>query len=201
MSDLKASLQFTCTIKVEPPALRVAYAVKNGSTAAIGLFNRLQSVHMDGRVNLSPDLIYVDFKDNVLELSKMVLPIPSGLQVAEKVLPHVTKVDAGKEFKEEITLKIPVEAFQPYRYALLKGQNAEADIVADKPLKAESIQVSIGAFAVDAHMKFVPVSPAYPDVFRVWPPGPAADGQVLLVHKAKLPAPVAVFDYRIVPPK
>jgi hypothetical protein len=201
MSDLKTTLQFTCTVKVEPAALRVAYSVKNGGAKTIGLFNRIQSVLMDGRVNLSPDVIYVDVKDNVLELSKLVLPIPDGLQMAVRVLPHVSKVDAGKEFKEEITLRVPVEVFQPYRRALLKGQNPEGDIVADKPLKVEQIQVSIGAFAADSHTKFVPVSPAYPDVFDVWPPGPAYDGQVVLIHRAKLPAPVAVLDYRVVPPK
>jgi hypothetical protein len=202
MSDLKASVEFTCTVKVEPPALRVAYAVKNGSKAAIGLFNRIAGVHLDGRLNLSPDVIYVDFKDNVLELSKLVLPIPEGLQVSGQSLPKVTKVDAGKEFKEEISLRIPVEVFQPYRRALLKGQNPDADIVADKPLKAETIEVKISAFAVDHHMKFVPVSPAYPDVFDIWPPGPAHEGEEVFTHKAKLPAPVAVLDYRVVlPPK
>lgn len=200
MSDLKSSLQFTCTIKVEPPALRLAYAVKNGGNAPVGLFNRLEGVHMDGRVNLSPDLIYVDVQGTVLELSKLVLPIPQGLQMSEQALPHVTKLDAGKEFKEEITLRVPVEVFQPYRRALLKGQNPEADIVADKPMKADAVQFSLGVFAVDSHMKFVPVSPAYPDVFRVWPPGPALDGQVLLIYRTKIPAPLAVLDYRIVPP-
>ena len=155
---------------------------------------------MDGRLNLPPDLIYVDVKDNLLELSKIVLPIPKGLQVAE-ALPGVTKVDAGKEFKEEVTLRVPVEVFQTYRPALLKGQNPTADIVADKALKVEQIQVNIGAFALDAHTNLVPMSPAYPDVFRVWPPGPAADHQVVLTYQMKLPAPLAVLDYRVVPPK
>lgn len=201
MSDLKKTVQFACTVKVEPPALRVSYTVKNASAAAIGLFNRIPSVLLDGRVNLAPEVIYVDVKDNVLELSKLVLPIPDGLQVAARILPHVSKVDAGKEFKEEITLRIPVEVFQPYRRALLKGKNPTADIVADKALKVEAIQVSIGVFPTDSHTKFVPVSPAYPDVFDVWPPGPAYEGQVVFTHSAKLPAPVAVLDYRVVMPK
>jgi hypothetical protein len=200
MSDLKASLQFTCTLMVEPPALRLTYIVKNGSAAPIGLFNRIQGVHFDGRVNLSPELIYSDIQGKILELSKMVLPIPEGLQVSERVLPHVMKVDPGKEFKEEIALRVPVEAFQPYRRALLQGQNPEADVVADKPAKAEEVQVNLGVFAVTPQMKLVPVSPAYPDVFRVWPPGPAFEGQVVLGQRIKLAAPLAVLDYRVAPP-
>jgi hypothetical protein len=199
-ADLKTDVRLACTLRQEPAAIRLSYALKNGSGATVGLFNRIQGVHLDGRLNLSADVVYVDFVDGVLELAKRVLPVPEGLKVSERLMPHVTRLEAGQEFKEELVVPVPVAVNQPYRRALLAGKNPGADVVADKPVGAHTVLFSLGVFPIPAEMRLMPVSPAYPKIFHVWPPGPALSGQVVLTHRASLAAPVAVHDYRVVPP-
>jgi hypothetical protein len=198
--DLKADVRLTCAVRQEPAALRVSYALKNGGGGPVGLFNRIEGVHLDGRLNLSADVVYVDFVDGVVALAKRVLALPAGLKVTERLMPHVTRLEAGQEFKEELVVPVPVAVNQPYRRALLVGKNPGTDVVADKPAQAHTVVLSLGAFPIEAEMRLMPVSPAYPKIFHVWPPGPAVDGQVVLTHRAKLAAPLAVYDYRVVPP-
>jgi hypothetical protein len=197
-AELKANVALACTFRQEPAAIRLAYAVKNAGGAPVGLFNRIQARHLDGRLNLSPDVVYVDLVDGVLELAKRVLPLPEDLMLTERLLPRVTRLEAGQEFKEELLVPVPVAVKQPYRRALLAGENRDGDVVADKPDKAHTVLFSLGVFPITAEMKFRPVSPAYPTVF--WAPGSAAAEQVVLTHRTKLAAPLAVHDYRLVLP-
>ena len=198
-TDLKASVALTCTLRQEPAAIRLSYAVKNWSGAPVGLFNRIQTVHLDGRPNLSPHLVYVDFVDGVLELAKRVLPLPDDLMVTGRRLPHVTRLEAGQEFQENLVVPVPVAVNQPYRHGLLASKNPGGDVVADKPVQAHTVLLSLGVFPITAEIKLTPVSPAYPQIFRLWPPGSAVAGQVVLTHRAKMAAPLMVHDYRVVP--
>jgi hypothetical protein len=197
-ADLKTHVQLTCNLRQEPGAIRLSYAVKNGSGAPIGLFNRIKGDYLDGRANLSPDVVYVDYLDGVLDLTKRVLPIPDGLKVSERLKPCVTRLEAGQEFKEEVVVPVPVEVTQPYRRALLAGKNSGADVLADKPVQAQAVLFSLGVFPITAEMRFMPVSPAYPGIF--WAPSQASAEQVVLTHRTKLAAPLTVLDYRVVPP-
>jgi hypothetical protein len=197
-ADLKVDLQLTCTLRPEPGALRLSYALKNGSGAPVGLFNRIQGVHLDGRLNLSADVVYVDFVDGVLELAKRVLPVPESLKVSERLMPRVTRLEAGQEFKEDVVVPGPVAVNHPYRRALLAGKNPGGDVVADKSVPAQAVHFSLGVFQITAEMTVQPVSPAYPKIF--WAPASASAEQVVLTHRVKLGAPLAVLDYRVVPP-
>jgi hypothetical protein len=197
-ADLKADVQLTCTLRQEPGAIRLSYAVKNGSGASIGLFNRIQGEYLDGRANLTSDVVYVDYLDGVLELAKRVLPIPEGLKVPEKLKPHVIRLEAGQEFKEEVVVPVPVAVLQPYRRALLAGKNSGADVLADRPVQAQAVLFSLGVFPITAEMRFMPVSPAYPKIY--WAPSQASAEQVVLSQRIKLATPLTVLDYRVVPP-
>jgi hypothetical protein len=199
-ADLTANVALTCALRQEPAAIRLAYAVKNGSGTPVGLFNRIQTIHLDGRLNLSPDLVYVDIVDGVLELAKRVLPVPDDLMVTERRLPHVTRLEAGQQFQEELVVPVPVAVNQPYRRALLAAENRGGDVVADMPVQAHTVLFSVGVFPITAEMRLRHVSPSYPRAFFVWPPGPAVQGQVVLTQRVKLAAPLAVYDYRVVPP-
>jgi hypothetical protein len=199
-ADLKTDVPLTCTLRLEPAAIRLSYALKNGSGAPVGLFNRIQGVHLDGRLNLSADVVYVDFMDGVVELAKRVLSVPDGLKVNELLMPRVTRLEAGQEFKEDFVVSVPIAVNQPYRRALLRGKNPAGDVVADKPVQAHTVLLSLGVFPITGEMRLMPVSPAYPKIFSVWPPGLAVDGQVVLTHRAKLAVPLAVHDYRVVSP-
>src|SRR5262249_33729181 len=149
--------------------------------------------------NLSPHLVYVDFEDGVLELAKRVLPLPDDLMVTGRRLPHVTRLEAGQEFQEALVVPVPVAVNQPYRRGLLASKNPGGDVVADKPGQAHTAVPCLEVFSIAAELKPPPVPPAYPQTFRLGPPAPAVAGQVVLTHRAKLAASLAVHDYRVVP--
>jgi hypothetical protein len=185
----------TVAARLLPDALILACRVRNPADTDWGLFARIKETFPDGSLKLSPDTAYVDLADGVLRVGKYILPVPEGLRVAERHAPLAVRVPAGAEWAEEIRLPIPVRVCQPYRRALLAAANPGADVNPDEPHAVMKVEVTLGAFPVDSHVNLIPVSPAFPTVFRVWPPG--AIHQVLLTRQVATPAEVLVLDYGV----
>jgi hypothetical protein len=187
-----------CNMRQERGAVRVAYSLRNSSGGDVGAFNRLIVVGLDGTLRFPADAVYVDLEETTIHLRKMVLPIPAGLRMAEREAPYVSRLANGEVFREEFFVPAPITVSNPLRRAALAGASPGAEIVADNPRKAQSVTFSVGVFRAGSDVKFIPVSPAHPGVFRVWPPGPAVDRQTILTDTFRLGEPLTVMDYRAV---
>src|SRR5262249_53574556 len=151
----------------------------------VGLFNRLQAIHLDGTVSFPAGLLYVDLEGAALHLRKMVLPIPPGLHVHVRPAPHVTRLPPGQVFREALTLPLPLKVCNPLRHALLAATAAAGAVVADQLCAAATVTFSVGVFPVEPGMSFTPFSPAHPDVFTVSLVGQAIANQVVLSHTVR----------------
>lgn len=196
-SDFNVVLE--CAIRQEATGLRVGYRVRNAHGTPVGLFNRLAAPRLDGTLSYAPENVYVDFEAPTLQLRKTVLPIPEGLRMAERETPAVTLLPDGQAFQEEFFLSSPVAVRNPFRRALLAGSSPGAEVVADVAAEAYLVTFAVGVFAVLPEWRLHPVSPGNPEVYRVWPPGPPVDGQVVLQQEARLSRPLPVLDYRLRP--
>ena len=200
MNTSELNIALECAIRQEATGLRVGYRVRNAHGTPIGLFNQLAAPHLDGTLSYAPEHVYVDFEAPTLSLRKRVLPIPEGLRMAERETPAVTLLPDGQAFQEEFFLSAPVAVRNPFRRAALAGSSPGSEVVVDVAEEAFLVVFEVGVFAVEAGWRLVSVSPGYPEVYRVWPPGPAVDAQVVLRQEARLARPLPVLDYRLVEP-
>lgn len=191
---------FTCEIRVTTRDLMVSYTVRNDTSTEVVLFNRIRAINLDDTLNLSPQNVYVDLDDSVLHLQKRVLPVPENLAMGERVVPFITRVAQGVEFKEQLSLGVPVRVCNPIRRAVLQGSSPESEIVPTKPETANAVRFSVGGFRVDPSLQvhFHPVSSEDPGVFRTWPPIPSDDYLFLLSHSVALGRPVEALQYTAV---
>lgn len=187
----------TASVRQRTGALGLECRVENVSSTDWGLFARIHDTYSDGCLRLSPNAAYIEFVDGLLRVGRYVLPIPQGLQVAERIYPLAVRLLAGTTWEEEIRLTVPVRVCQPYKRALLAGANVGADVNPDQPKTAQKLELTLGAFPITEDVMLTPVSPAFPTIFDVWPPA-VFDSQVLLTRKLPLTPPVMVLDYGIV---
>jgi hypothetical protein len=190
----------TATARLAPDTLVLGCRVRNATDTEYGLFARIPETFPDGCLRLSPHVAYVELADGVLRVAKCILPVPEGLNVAGRQAPLAVRVPAGAEWEEEIHLPIPVRVCHPYRRALIAAENPGADVNPQEPKAVKDVEVIFGAFPITPEVNLAPASPAFPTVFRVWPPGVAAARQVLLVRRLTTPAEVLVLDYGVTKP-
>jgi hypothetical protein len=190
----------TVTARLAPDALVLGCRVRNPTGTDYGLFVRIPETFPDGCLRLSPHVAYVELADGVLRVAKCILPVPEGLNVAGRLAPLAVRVPAGAEWEEEVHLPIPVRVCQPYRRALIAAENPGADVNPEEPRMTKTVEVVLGAFPITHEVNLAPVSPAFPTLFRVWPPGVAAARQVLLTRQVATPSEVLVLDYGVTKP-
>lgn len=110
--------------------LEVEYKVKNTTNSTIYLFNVL--LDTDAVDKISDDKFYSCLRDDkTLVLAKIIPPVPSIRTVEFREIPYVTKLEAGKEFVEKVTVPVPVEENNPYFH---KNQDSKV-----KPQKSENV--------------------------------------------------------------
>ncbi len=196
-----SGFDFNCTIGGSAQAITVSWRLRNISGAEAGVFNHIQGLNLDDTLCFDSDLVYVDFADGLLRLSKRPLPVPEGLAMAETVEPFVSRLPTAGDIEERFTLPTPVRVANPLRRADLAADDPQGAVVADMPVEANAIQFEVAAFRVrpETKLRFLPVSPAFPHVHRYWPPALQPDDMMLFVHRTELRAPLAVLDYRLVP--
>lgn len=188
-----------CTIALASDSLQLVYIVRNGANREIGLFNRVPEAGPGAPPTFAPDNLYTDLEQNVLHLRKMVLPMPEGLQMSGRPVPGIILLAAGAVFEEELTVVIPAVVNHPFRQALLVAKSQGGQVVTDQLRAANVVKFSVGLFLSDPAFRFEPVSSDHPDVFSVFPPGPAVDRQMILSESMNLPTTIPVLDYRVIP--
>ena len=178
--------------------LQVRWRLRNTGNVDLGLFARLPDA--DPARSYAPDLFYVDIVAEVLHLRKMVLPVPPGLQMAERQPPGVTILRAGTEEQGAVGLAQPVRVWNPYRQAVMVGQAGGKPVAATRPHRVVELAVSFGVFTLVPEERLMPLSPDHPEVYRLWPPGPAMQRQVVLTDHLPLPHAATALDYETQPP-
>jgi hypothetical protein len=179
--------------------LSVSYTVRNEGTREVCLFNVLPDPVPGETMVIRASTAYVEIEDGTLHVRKMVLPLPEVLRMAERPTPFITRVPPGRTFTEKIVLPVPVSVESPFRHALLSASAPDGTrVIAAAATQATAVTLSIGAFALDPAWKLISLAPDYPDVYRVWPPGPAVDAQVILTLTWRDLPPIPVLDYEVV---
>lgn len=176
--------------------MRVHYTVRNEGAQPIGVFRHLPSPDSAGP-GLSPDHVFRDLEDGTLRLRKLAPELPEGVEMAERPLPFVSRLEPGESLEEEFSVSVPVRVNDPVRRARM-GARPGRRLVADRPAMARRIVLSIGVFDIDSSLRLIPLTPEYPGVYRVWPPGPAVDRQRILSVGTDLDADLPVLDLRFV---
>jgi hypothetical protein len=192
-SEVKSTLALTLTAGASELWLDVAFT--NGEGVEVLLYNRLSIVSPDGSSSrVDPNAAYVELLGETLHVRKMVLPLPPGLQAAEKLSPYLSKVAPGETVRERLVFPLPVKVEQPYRRALLQSKAPPGHRVsASRAASAKALTHSLGMVTLGPGERLIEVEPL---VYRIWPPGPAADRQVVLEETVDRAAqPIAVLDY------
>ncbi|MBR0652161.1 hypothetical protein GXW78_21075 [Roseomonas terrae] len=182
----------------ENPPLRIRWRLRNVGGVDLGVFARLPDA--DPARSYAPELFYIDVVADVLHLRKMVLPVPPGLQMAERQPPGVVILRVGAEEQGSLTLAQPVPVWNPYRHAVMVGEARGKPVAPTLPRRVTELAVSFGLFNLLPEEKVFPLSPDRPEVVRLWPPGASMQRQVVLTDHIALPQPVVAFDYETQPP-
>lgn len=184
------SISFQCSIARTAAAITITYTIKNDCPHALGVFNKLRSIAVDGALDFSPNNVYVELEGETLRFLKQALPIPPGLTMAAYVPPYASLLEKGKSLTETFSVPIPVLARHPFKRVLLSGE-----VVPIEPRTAGKLEVTIGVFPlVGCHL--AAEHPAFPDVRTAAPPDPAVTGQELLSAAFALTPNVDVLDYK-----
>jgi hypothetical protein len=190
-------IAFECNIVMQGDRLGVAYRITNQCGSSIGILNGLSTIGLDDTLQFSPNHVYVEFKEGKLELKKCILSMPDDVKAAEQPIPYVTLLKDGGEFTETFFVPVPIQVCQPMIRATLVAP--DMDVAATDVKQASIVSLTIGIVQATSDLKFIPVSPAYPGLFRIWPP---PDGrQILLSRDTRLESPIAVMDYKQIPMK
>ena len=104
--------------------LEIEYKIKNETGSTIYLFNVL--LDPDAADKMAPQKFYSCLRDDsTLVLAKMIPPVPSIATVEFREIPYVTKLEAGKEFGEKVTIPLPIDEFNPY---FMKNQSSKTEL-------------------------------------------------------------------------
>lgn len=193
--------ELAVTARLSQYELVLSCKVRNLTGGDLALATRLYDTSPDGSLRLTPAAAYLEVTGGVLVVEKSDLAVPEGLQVAERVMPLVSRVPNLEEWKEDLRLPVPPLVCHPYRRALMAAADPGADVNADSPVTVTEVEVVFGAYPLADDLNLSPVSPAFPNVFHIFPPGVAGSRQVLLRKRLKLTAPMVVLDYSGTKPK
>ena len=102
-------------ISVQAGALEVKYRIKNPTGGAIFIVNAIWDYDKTGNVVAAPLPAYVTLDpQGLLHVAKQVAPLPRTKKVESRIIPFVTRIEAGGEYTEIFKLPIPVEEYNPY---------------------------------------------------------------------------------------
>jgi hypothetical protein len=188
------AFDFSCQLSASAQYLSIDYSLRNRGAVGIGLFNQITGVRIDGAIETSPDLAYIELEGGTLVISKLALPIPAGLHIAAYVPPFASSLAPGQTFSERVRVFLPARVTQPFRRALVRGQ-----VVADKPAQARSLRFALGVFTLEDSLQLISENPAWPKLLTAFPPGKAVPRQQVLTKEFELQTAVPVLDYRGAP--
>ncbi len=185
---------FECSSTQRGGEIEITYSIKNGRGDALGVFNKISAVAIDGGLDFSPNHVYREITQGVLHLMKRALPLPPGLQVTGPLAPHASRVAPGETLTETFVVRLPVEVRQRFKFLTMRGEVRPC-----KPMVAREIELSIGVFPCTEEVRAVAEHPAFPEVLTLFKPAAAIAAQTVLSRRIPLRAAIAVLDYEAFP--
>jgi hypothetical protein len=149
------------SLNQQDKVLSLEYKVKNTTGKTIYLFNVLYEWDDKGEPIPAPQGVYASLnEDSLLHLAKEILPVPSIKSVEVRIIPYVTKVEAGAEYREKVDLKIPIEEYNTY---FPKQADSKTE-----PAAAKSVYFTIQFIRQSDELEVEPTN--LKNAFSVWHP-------------------------------
>ena len=102
-------------IQLQDKTLKISYKIKNQSEKPVYLFNVLWDFSSSGEYISAPQPAYSCLRDDgIFVVAKQIPPLPKSKRVELKIIPFVTKVEAGSEFSDNFELPVPASEYNPY---------------------------------------------------------------------------------------
>lgn len=141
--------------------LEIDYKVQNTTSETIYLFNVLWDFDTAGNYVPAPQDVYAALRaDGTIHFAKQILPLPKGKKVEVRIIPFVTKIEAGSEFGEKLELPLPISEYNPYSP---KNQDSKEEI---SQTKAAFLSVQFVRESEGLEVKPAP----FGDAFILWHP-------------------------------
>jgi hypothetical protein len=101
--------------RIDAASLELCYTLQNQAQQNAYFFNLLyDGINEQGVYKTDRNLVYVEFKDSQVTLSKKIIPVPADIEVEKPVLPCTTLVRPAQRFEENITIRLPLRPWTPY---------------------------------------------------------------------------------------
>jgi len=114
-SERHAKPALEVEFRLQPNVLTLEYKVKNTRNHAIYLFNVIWDLDSNGGYVRASLPLYACMKQGaVLHLAKTILPLPRNRKVYLRIVPFVTKVEAGSIFEETLQMPLPLPEHNVY---------------------------------------------------------------------------------------
>jgi hypothetical protein len=112
--NMNGLLELSTDFKLQENSLILDYKVSNHASRDVYLLNRLYRSIPEW--DMSPNLVYIhlDPATKTVWLNKKIADLPSDFLVNVPVSPFVTTVRAGKVFREEVQVALPVREYRQY---------------------------------------------------------------------------------------
>lgn len=178
--------------------LILSYSVENTSAEELGIFDRVPvALDMQAPPSYAPSNAYIGVDGATLVVRKAVLPIPRGLSVAERLVPGITRLAPESSRHEQISLALPVHAFDPYRKAGLRLSEPEAvGVDCLSPRTVDRVRLILGWFPL-RNIRLLPLSPGE-EVFRAHPPDAPFGSYSETAIEAPAPRGFDALEYEVI---
>jgi hypothetical protein len=125
ISEAVESVLLETNISLQDKMLRVEYKIRNKTAKPIYLFNVLWDTTSSGQYVAAPQAVYSCLRgDETFHIAKQILPLPKNKRVELRIVPFVTKVEAGADFIDRFELEVPAPEYNPY-FPMMKDSGEE----------------------------------------------------------------------------
>lgn len=185
--------------KVESGTLSLKYDLDNRGSATLAIFNRIATRLPNRDLMWNPNDAYFSLIENhILHIQQQVLPEARDLPgIAEGFpTPHKSRLGSHSISQSVLTYTLPIPLDHPHDKIRVEGRNDKMIAKAQKPRLVNEVWFSLGVSKVsDKDIAEVADAPGIFGSVTMW----VQQGQFVLTAKVKLPEPIPVLDYELVP--
>lgn len=103
------------TAVIEEGRLKLEYEIHNNAKIPLYVFNDFfDGVDSKGVWHVVPNRILVIYREGRGSLARRVMEVPKDRYPGHRMIPLVVKIDPGKSFRQALSLRLPLDTWDPY---------------------------------------------------------------------------------------